>query len=329
MIWNVISAWARRVATADLAERDDRDDAATQLQEVIREVRRIEIRSSRLVNDVIAGAYESVFKGRGMEFAEVREYMVGDDIRTIDWNVTARMGHPYVKRYVEERELTVMLLVDASSSHDFGTTTRTKANVAANICALLAFAAIQNNDRVGLILFTDEIELFVPPKKGRQHVLRLVRELLYFRPRHRGTNLAQAVEYLNQVMTRRCVAFLVSDFLSSNFERPLMLANQHHDLVAIGIVDPREVEMPKVGFINLFDAETGEPIQIDTSSAAVRESYAQQAARDQEQLDALFRRVGVDFIRVATGFSTPDERGDEYAYVQPLLAFFRRRARRL
>lgn len=328
MVFEAVRSWFGWFSPVAEGHARARDAGGPSLQDVIREVRRIEIHSRRLVDDVLGGAYESVFKGRGMEFSEVREYMVGDDIRTIDWNVTARMGHPFVKRYVEERELTVMLLVDASSSHDFGTTSRTKANVAVNISALLAFAAIQNNDRVGLILFTDEVELFVPPKKGRQHVLRLVRELLYFRPRHAGTDVARALEYLNQVIRKRCVAFLISDFISTDFERPLNLANQRHDMVAVSIVDPREREMPKVGFINLFDAETGEPIQIDTSSGAVRAAYRERAAEELARLEQAFRRLGVDHVQVATGAPGGDGEDGEAAYIQPLLRFFRQRAKR-
>lgn len=298
------------------------------IYEILCEVRRIEIQSRRLVQNVIAGAYESVFKGRGMEFAEVREYTVEDDVRDIDWNVTARMGHPFIKRYAEERELTVMLLVDASFSHDFGTTTHTKAAVAARIAALLAFAAIQSNDRVGLIMFTSEVELYVPPKKGKRHVLRLVREMLYFQPRHAGTDLGRALRFLNQITTRRCVVFLISDFLSAGFEQPLSLANQRHDMVAITIVDPREFVLPCVGFIRLYDAETGEFTEIDTKCRHVRQHYNEQAREYYEQLESTFKRIGMDFVRVETGHHDGNSADGEAVYTRPLLQFFHKRAMR-
>ncbi|MFQ5628135.1 MAG: DUF58 domain-containing protein, partial [bacterium] len=232
-------------------------------KEILKKVKSIEIQTRGMVNDVFSGEYHSVFKGRGMEFAEVREYQFGDDIRTIDWNVSARMGCPYIKVFDEERELTVMLLVDASRSADFGTQKQMKGEIAAEICALLAFSAIKNNDKVGLIIFTDKIEIFVPPRKGKKHVLRVIRELLYHKPVGAQTDLSLALEYLSRLITRRAVVFLISDFQDENYEQSLRIASRKHDLIAITITDPREVVLPDVGFIELEDAETGETILID------------------------------------------------------------------
>ena len=288
------------------------------LREILSKVRRIEIRTRNLVNTVFAGEYHAVFKGRGMEFAEVREYQLGDDIRTIDWNVTARMGHPFVKVFDEERELTVMLIVDASSSGDFGTVDQMKGEIAVEICAMLAFSAIKNNDRVGLIIFTDDIELFVPPKKGRRHVLRIIRELLYFQPRGMGTDITAAIEYLNRTTTRRSVVFLVSDFISPEYSIPLKIANQKHDVVAIAVVDPREIGLPDVGLIELEDAETGEEILIDTSDPKVHRRFSELTSAEQNARDRLFQSAGVDYIEITT----------DRPYTDPLMRFFRQRARR-
>ena len=287
--------------------------------EILKKVRQIQIRTSKVVNDILAGEYESVFKGRGMEFDEVREYQPGDDVRTIDWNVTARMGHPYVKRFVEERELTVILCVDASSSGSFGTTDRLKKEVAAELCALLAFSAIKNNDKVGLIMFTDEVEKFVPPKKGKKHVLRVIRELLYFEPKKAKTDIGIALEYLNKVISRKAVAFLVSDFITSDYEKDLRLSSRRHDLVAINIIDPREIELPNVGLIELEDAETGELIMIDTSSRESRRKYVELGASEMNGRRKLFRSSGIDSIEINTGKS----------YYNELIKFFRMRERRL
>ena len=254
--------------------------------EILKKVKKIEITTNRLVNDVLAGEYHSVFRGSGMEFAEVREYQPGDDIRTIDWNVTARMGVPYVKKYTEERELTVMLLVDASASLETGTQESLKGEIAAEICALLAFSAIKNNDRVGLIIFTDTIEKYLPPKKGKKHVLRVIRELIYFKPQKVKTDIACALDYLSKVQRRKCVAFLVSDFMSEEYEKSLTVSNQKHDLITITITDPREVELPPVGFVELEDAETGETIVVDTSDEQVRRLFFRTSHRSEE------RRVG-------------------------------------
>jgi len=287
-------------------------------KEILKKVRRIEITTRGLVNDVFSGEYHSVFKGRGMDFAEVREYQVGDDIRTIDWNVTARYGHPFVKVFEEERELTVMLMVDASSSGEFGTFERMKGEIAVEICALLAFSAIKNNDKVGLIIFTDKIEKFVPPRKGKSHVLRVLRELLYFKPEDRKTDIGVALEYLSRVVQRRSVVFLVSDFLTSEYERALRIANRRHDIVAINIVDPRELALPRIGYIELEDAETGEEILVDTSDSRIRKLFAGKVSESMLQRQKLFRSMNVDQITVHT---------DE-SYVEPLIRFFRMRARR-
>jgi uncharacterized protein (DUF58 family) len=288
-------------------------------QEILKKVRRIEIRTNRLVNESLAGEYHSVFKGRGMEFDEVREYTPGDDIRTIDWNVTSRMGHPYVKKFVEERELTVMLVVDASASGDFGTVGSTKRSMAAEVCALLAFSAIRNNDRVGLLIFTDREERYVPPRKGRNHVLRVISEVLTFQPRGKGTDLAMALESLARGIRRRSVAFVVSDFLCADFERELRLANRKHDLIALSLSDPRESELPAVGILELEDAETGRRILVDTWDRAGRKRFQELALERREVRRRLFRQNEVDFVELST--SLP--------YDAPLIRFFRERARRL
>jgi len=287
-------------------------------KEIIKKIRHIEIYTAHLVNDLLAGEYQSVFKGRGMDFAEVREYQMGDDIRAIDWNVTARTGQPHVKQYVEERELTVMLLVDASSSGEFGTVRQMKGEIAVELCALLAFSAIKNNDRVGLIIFTDKIEKFVPPKKGKKHVLRVIRELLYFRPEAKKTNITQALEYLHQVIKRKCVAFLISDFIAANYHKAFEITAKKHDLIAITITDPRELELPDVGLIELEDAETGEEILVDTSDPEVRELFSQLNTRQRSERRKFFRSMKLDFIDVLTNQS----------YVDELIKFFRMRAKR-
>ena len=287
--------------------------------EILKKVKRIEIRTRHLVNTVFSGEYHSVFKGQGVVFAEVRDYQMGDDIRTIDWNVTARMGHPFVKVFDEERELTVMLMVDASASADFGTVAQMKGEIGVEICALLAFSAIQNNDRVGLIIFTDDVEAFIPPKKGKKHVLRVIRELLYFRPSRRGTNIGAALDYLGRVTTRRSVVFLISDFMDSGYEAALRVANRRHDLVTIALKDPREAVLPDVGIVELEDAETGEEILVDTSDSALRTSFARFSQEAVEARDRLFRTVGIDTIDVNTNAS----------YVEPLMQFFKMRARKI
>lgn len=287
-------------------------------RELLRQIRRIEIRTNRMVNDVLAGEYHSVFKGQGVEFEEVREYQHGDDIRTIDWNVTARMGAPFVKRYREERELTVMLMVDASSSSIFGTAEKMKGELAAELSAVLAFSAIKNNDRVGLILFTDKVETFIPPKKGKKHVLRLIRELLMFEPAGGSTSIKNALDYMGKILTRKSVVFLLSDFMSAGYDESLRIVNKKHDLITISITDPREVELPPIGFLELQDAETGEIIIIDTYDTSIRQRFSSTAQADIERLVKNFKRMQVDHIPVRT----------DHPYIDPLVRFFQQRARR-
>jgi uncharacterized protein (DUF58 family) len=253
-----------------------------------------------------------------MEFSEVREYQFGDDIRTIDWNVTARMGHPFVKIFEEERELTVVLLVDVSSSGEFGTVQQMKGEIAAEICALLAFSAIKNNDKVGLIIFTDEVEKFVAPKKGKSHVLRVVREILYHKPKGRGTDIGKALQFLSRITHRRAVVFLVSDFINADYEKALQIANRRHDIIAVSITDPRERELPNVGLIELEDAETGESFLLDTNDEAVRRDVAHRSNANMLSRQKLFRSINVDHIDISTQFS----------YIEPLIRFFRMRAKR-
>ncbi|MGD8699706.1 MAG: DUF58 domain-containing protein [Gemmatimonadales bacterium] len=287
-------------------------------REILKKVRRIEIATRGLVNEVFSGEYHSVFKGRGMNFAEVREYQYGDDIRAIDWNVTARTGSPFVKVFEEERELTVMLVVDVSASGEFGTIERMKGEIAVELCAVLAFSAIKNNDKVGLIIFSDRIEKFVPPRKGRQHVLRVLRELLYFEPEGRGTDIAAALEYLTHVVRRRAVVFLVSDFLSEGFEKGLSVAGRRHDVIAVRMMDRRELDLPPVGYVEFEDAESGDHVLVNTSDRRFRVAFRANAERARHLLEETFRKTKVDVIEVQTG----------EPYVEPLMQFFRERARR-
>ncbi len=287
-------------------------------REILKQVRRIEISTRGLVNEVFSGEYHSVFKGRGMSFAEVREYEYGDDIRSIDWNVTARTGAPFVKIFEEERELTVMLLVDVSASGDFGTRGRMKSEIAVEVCALLAFSAIKNNDKVGLIIFSDRVEKFVPPRKGRRHVLRVLRELLYHEPEGRRTDITAALEYLAHVQRKRAVTFLVSDFRDEGFEKALAVAGRRHDLVAVRLSDPRERELPPLGLVELEDPESGERLVVDTSREAFRAAYRGVNDRRRATLDRELRRSKVDVIDIETG----------RPYVQPLMRFFQERMRR-
>ena len=288
-------------------------------KEIIHKIRRIQITTNRLVNESLAGEYHSVFKGRGMEFDEVREYQHGDDVRTIDWNVTSRAGRPFVKRYVEERELTVMLLIDASASGAFGSGNKMKSEIAAEISALLAFSAIKNNDRVGAILFTDCVEKFVPPRRGSSHVLRVVREVLFHKPEHRGTRIQKAIEHLNMVVHKRSVVFLISDLLDQGFERSLKVANRRHDVIVIQIIDPREKEFPEVGILELRDAETGEIARVDTSLEWVRNTFRDNWDRNQSRLARLFQSHRMDHITLETG----------KPYDVPLMRFFKERAKRI
>lgn len=288
-------------------------------KEILKKVRRIQICTNRVVTDVFAGEYHSVFKGRGMEFEEVREYQVGDDVRTIDWNVTARTGRPHVKLFREERELTVMILADVSASGSFGTVQRLKSELIAEFCAVLAFAAITNNDKIGLILFSDRIEKYIPPKKGVTHVLRIIRELLYFSAERKGTDISKALEFLSKVTTRLTVSFLVSDFLDEGYDRALSIAAKRHDLIAVSVSDPRERELPAVGMVELEDPETGETAIADTGDRRLREAFKSSVAREEEERVGFFRARGVDCIRVSTG----------EPYVKALLSFFRTRERRM
>ena len=287
-------------------------------KEILKKIRRIELRTRRLVNSMFAGQYHSVFKGRGMNFEEVREYAPGDEIRSIDWNVTARMNAPYIKKYTEERELTVMLLVDVSASGMFGSVELSKRELAAEVASILAFSAINNNDKVGLILFTDRIELFIPPKKGRLHTLRLIREMLFFEPEGRGTDLAGALDYLNLVVSRRSVVFMISDFLAPDFTKSLTVSSKRHDLVAMPVIDKGESELPNVGIITLEDAETGEQIDVNTSSKAVRRALREINEDRLADLEYLLRSRRVDIVRLTT---TED-------YLIPLRNFFEQRERR-
>lgn len=294
-------------------------------KELLKKVRQIEINIRGVVNEVFAGEYHSVFKGRGMEFAEVREYQYGDDIRNIDWNVSARMNHPFVKVFDEERELTVMILFDASASEIFGSRGQQKGLVATEIAALLAASAIKNNDKVGLIIFNDGIEKFVPPRKGRQHVLRVIRELLFASnelrySRKKGeTNIAAALEYLNQIVKRKATVFLLSDFQAEGYEKDLQVANKRHDLVAIHVLDPLEEKFPSVGLLELEDLETGEVMVIDTSVSAVRQSISDTASGRKSDMERFFKSIGIDYIDIYT----------DRSYIRPLTRFFRMRARRM
>ena len=281
--------------------------------ELLRQVRRLEIKTRALTNNIFAGEYHSAFKGRGMSFAEVREYQPGDDIRDIDWNVTARMNHPYVKVFEEERELTLMLLIDLSASQAFGTQGRTQRELSAEVAATLAFSAMQNNDKVGVIFFTDRIEKFIPPQKGRKHILFIIRELLSFEPAGKRTDVSVAVEYLMRVITKRSITFLISNFLDTkDFSRPLLVAARKHDLVGLRVFDPRMAELPDVGLLKVVDAETGHEQYVDTSSRIVRDHQKRWWALEESRLSQLFRMNGVDFVSMST-------EGD---YVRPLMNLF-------
>jgi len=288
-------------------------------REVIRQIRRLQLRARRAVEDLLGGEYKSVFKGTGIAFEEVREYQPGDDIRAIDWNVTARMGHPFIKRFVEERELTVMLMVDCSGSNQFGTQAQQKREVAAELAAVLAFSAISNNDKVGLIAFTDRVERFVPPRKGTRHVLRLIRDVLFFQPKRRGTSIREGLDYLNRVLHRRTIVFVLSDFLDRDYERTMKRTGRRHDLIAVRITDPREEEIPVVGLLELEDAETGARLLLDTNSAKVRAAYAAAAGRRRERIEQLARSSRIDLVEVST----------DGGHLDALIRFFKLRERRL
>ncbi len=284
-------------------------------RELFAKIRRIEIRTKGLVNNVFGGEYHSAFKGRGIEFSEVRSYQFGDDIRSIDWNVTARTGEAFVKIFEEEREQTLLLVVDISGSSDFGSRDKFKREIAAEICAILGFSAIRNNDKVGLLLFSDQVELFVPPKSGRRHVLRLVRDLFAHKPQSSGTALQSALDHILRVIRRRSIVLLVSDFFDEGFERPLRMVSRRHDTVAVHLTDPREEVLPPLGLVTLFDPETNQSRSLDTGSHAVREAFQQSSSRKHEQRKALFRRARVDHVEIKCGED----------FVDPLAKFFRAR----
>jgi uncharacterized protein (DUF58 family) len=287
--------------------------------EILRQVKLLELRTRGLVNSLFTGEYRSVFKGQGMEFAEVREYQAGDEVRSIDWNVTARMQRPYVKRYIEERELTVMLAVDVSGSERFGTRRRFKSEVASELAAVLAMSAIRNNDRVGCLMFTETVEHVVPPRKGRRHALRLIRDILAYEPRGRATDIGGATEYLNKMLSHKAIIFLVSDFFGENIERPLKLLAQRHDVVAVTVEDPSERELPDIGLVRLMDPETGESLDVDTSDPRVRAQFDIKVTDEAQKRRHLLRRLAIDEIPVRTDSGTMD----------PLLKFFRQRETRI
>jgi uncharacterized protein (DUF58 family) len=287
-------------------------------KELIQKIRQIQIYTSRAVDASFAGQYESVFKGRGMQFDEVREYTPGDDIRTIDWNVTARTGRPYIKRFVEEREMTVFFAVDLSASSDFGTVNKMKNELAAEFCAVLAFAAAKNNDKVGLLIFTDRIELYIPPKKGMRHMLRLIRELLYFKMPRRRTDIPAALDYLAKVIGKKATVFLVSDYIETDFKKPLSLLNKRHDVIAVLVRDRAEVALPGAGLIEFADAETGEIILVDTSSRRFRSRYSDTSAQRYDELKNMLQAMNVDCLNIST----------DKPYIQDLVRFFHIRHRR-
>ncbi|MFH1319462.1 MAG: DUF58 domain-containing protein [Bacteroidota bacterium] len=288
-------------------------------KELLKKVRKIEIKTRGLSSQIFSGEYHSVFKGRGMTFSEVREYQYGDDIRSIDWNVTARFNAPYIKVFEEERELTVMLLIDVSGSREFGTQMQLKQKLITELSAVLAFSAIHNNDKIGVIFFSDIIEKFIPPKKGTSHILRIIRELINFKPLHKETNIAEALRYFTNVIKKRSIAFLLTDFLDEGFEDALKIANKKHDVVAIRIYDKREIEIPPVGLIKLKDAETGKFMWINTFNKAVRQDYRKWNIKNESQLKEIFTKSGVDAVTIRT----------DQSYIKPLMNFFKRRGRRV
>jgi len=286
--------------------------------DLLKKVRQIEIKTRGLSRNIFAGEYHSAFKGRGMAFSEVREYQFGDDIRNIDWNVTARYNHPYVKVFEEERELTVMLLIDVSGSREFGSFEKLKKNVITEISAVLSFSAIQNNDKIGVVFFSDRIEKFIPPKKGKSHILRIIRELIDFQPQHSGTDITEAVRYLTNAIKKRCTAFVISDFMDDNpdLEMALSIANNKHDVVSLKIYDDREKELPPIGMLKLKDAETGEYVWVDSSSRKTRKVYAEWWQKHTARFDAMFKKCGVDYVDINTNED----------YVKSLMNLFKKRA---
>jgi len=284
-------------------------------KDLLKKVRKIEIKTRGLSRQIFAGEYHSAFKGRGMTFSEVREYQYGDDIRSIDWNVTARFNHPYVKVFEEERELTVMLLIDVSGSGDFGTREQLKRGLITEIAAVLSFSAIENNDKIGVILFSDRVEKFIPPQKGRKHILRIIRELLDFKARSQGTDISESLRFLTNAIKKRCTAFLISDFRDKGYARSLQIANNKHDVAALHVYDRRETSLPAVGLLRVLDAETGMERWIDTSSSKLRENYAMKWESHQEMMKEIFSRAGVDSVSIETGED----------YVKPLMRLFKLR----
>jgi len=291
---------------------------AKDTKDLLKKVRKIEIKTRGLSNHLFSGEYHSAFKGRGMAFSEVREYQLGDEIRTIDWNVTARFNHPYVKVFDEERELTLMLLMDVSGSENFGTINQQKQDLATELCAVLAFSAIQNNDKVGVIFFSDKIEKFIPPKKGRSHILMIIRELIDFKPQNKGTDVAEALRYFTGAIKKKCTAFIISDFMSDSFENELKIANKKHDIIALRLYDKHEEEFPDLGLIPVKDEESGQFVWINTGDAKVRNTFKSNALKRTAQLTEAFRRSGVDTASIGTHES----------YVKPLMTLFKKRESR-
>lgn len=288
---------------------------STNTTELLKKVRRIELRTRGLSNQIFSGEYHSAFKGRGMAFSEVREYMPGDEIRTIDWNVTARFNEPYVKVFEEERELTTMLLVDVSASDAFGTQEQLKRGLITELSAVLSFSAIQNNDKVGVIFFSDRIEKFIPPKKGKSHILRIIRELIELKPEGKETNIGEALKYMSNVIKKRCITFVISDFIDTNFEQELKLVNKRHDMVAVQVYDKREYDLPNIGLAKFIDAETGKIQWVNTAAKRARIAYKAKALEREDRITEIFRRSGVDFTRIGTHES----------YVKPLMTLFKKR----
>ncbi len=301
------------------AGRQGQAESAAPPADLVRRMREIEIKTRKVVSEVFSGEYHSAFKGRGMEFSESRPYQPGDDIRTMDWNVTARAREPFVKVFREERELTLMLLVDLSASGAFGSAEKFKSEVAAEICATLAFSAIKNNDKVGLLAFTDRVELFIAPKKGRTHVLRLIRDILFFEPEGKRTDISFALEHLNMVIKKKAIAFLVSDFRAEGYDKALKATAKKHDLIVIRIVDPRERQLPDIGYITLRDAETGETITVNSSNDTLRKEYEAAVAAETAERDRLFASAGADQVVIQT----------DRSYIEPLIRFFKIRERRV
>jgi len=288
---------------------------AKDTKDLLKKVRKIEIKTRGLSNHLFSGEYHSAFKGRGMAFSEVREYQIGDEIRTIDWNVTARFNAPYVKVFEEERELTVMVLMDVSGSENFGTQNQQKQDLATELCAVLAFSAIQNNDKVGIIFFSDKIEKFIPPKKGRSHILMIIRELIAFQPENKGTNVAEALKYFTSVIKKKCTAFVISDFITSEFENELKIANKKHDIIALKLYDKHEEEFPNLGLIPVKDEESGQIMWVNTGDKAVRDAFKWDAVKRNAALQDTFKRSGVDYTTIGTHES----------YVKPLMTLFKKR----